>query len=110
MREEPSHAQICVFPNRKAFLLLLRAIFATEAATLHGDVLLFRLVLASGNAKLHIEDKLISLEGQNNILGRAMVIHEKKDDLGKGGDEESKKTGNAGGRLACGVIGIVANK
>lgn len=39
-------------------------------------------------------------------MGRACVVHAKTDDLGRGGDEESKKTGNAGKRLACGIIGL----
>lgn len=63
---------------------------------------------ASDNAPTHvfIVDHIITLaEGrENSILGRAFVLHAGEDDLGRGGDEESTKTGNAGGRVACGVI------
>ena len=33
-------------------------------------------------------------------------VHAGEDDLGRGGHEDSKTTGHAGGRLSCGVIGI----
>ena len=43
--------------------------------------------------------------GIDEILGRMLVLHAQADDLGLGGDVESRKTGNAGKRIGCGVIG-----
>ncbi|CAD5224666.1 unnamed protein product [Bursaphelenchus okinawaensis] len=59
---------------------------------------------ADGTVTLNFEDHLASLQGETNVLNHAVVIHEKADDLGKGGDEGSLKTGNAGARIACGLI------
>ncbi|GAB6031002.1 hypothetical protein CHUAL_007822 [Chamberlinius hualienensis] len=60
----------------------------------------------SGVAKVNITDKIIQLSGPDSIVGRALVVHADPDDLGKGGHELSPTTGNAGARVACGVIGL----
>jgi len=59
-----------------------------------------------GTVNFTIVDDQIPLSGPNSIIGRAVVVHADPDDLGKGGHELSKSTGNAGGRLACGIIGL----
>ena len=61
---------------------------------------------SDGVAKIDYEDALISLSGENSIIGRAVVVHADPDDLGKGGHDDSKTTGHAGARLACGEIGL----
>ena len=48
--------------------------------------------------------------GEYSVIGRSVVVHAYTDDLGLRGDEESKRTGNAGARLACGVIGLANNE
>ena len=51
-----------------------------------------------------MDDKL-SLVGEHSIYGRSCVVHQFADDLGHGGTEDSLKTGSAGPRIACGVVG-----
>ncbi|GKZ27826.1 superoxide dismutase [Cu-Zn] [Aspergillus brasiliensis] len=61
---------------------------------------------SEGTSVGSMEDKLIKLIGPESVIGRTIVIHSGCDDLGRGNNVESKKTGNAGGRPACGVIGL----
>ncbi|CAF1344132.1 unnamed protein product [Rotaria sordida] len=65
-------------------------------------------VTADANGVVHVNilDPMISLYGEYSIVGRAIVIHAMPDDLGRGGNKESLKTGNSGARLACGIIGF----
>ena len=49
---------------------------------------------------------IISLKIIKNIIGRSLIIDEDEDDCGKGGYSDSLKTGHAGKRLDCAVIGI----
>jgi Cu-Zn family superoxide dismutase len=54
---------------------------------------------SNGSAHLETVDKVLSLKGSHSIIGRAVVVHAGEDDL------KSQPTGDAGGRLACGVVG-----
>ena len=63
---------------------------------------------AAGVGKLDYEDPVIELTGEFSIIGRAVVTHADPDDLGRGGFADSKITGHAGARVACGTIGISA--
>lgn len=51
-------------------------------------------------------DHLIALCGPYNIIGRSCVVHQDEDDYGLGNHDDSKTTGHAGARVACGVIGL----
>ena len=54
---------------------------------------------SSGKAHLELKSKVLKFSGETSILGHAVIVHEKVDDW-------SQPVGNAGGRVACGVIGI----
>lgn len=60
----------------------------------------------NGNAVFDFYDRLLEFEGGHSIVGRAVVIHERQDDLGRTTHPDSLSTGNSGGRVTCGVIGL----
>ncbi|HUD70869.1 MAG TPA: superoxide dismutase family protein [Dongiaceae bacterium] len=57
-------------------------------------------ITAGTDGKAHLEADFpsMSMAGADSVVGRAVIVHAGVDDL------KTQPTGNAGGRLACGVI------
>jgi len=55
-----------------------------------------------GRARVDFVDTGIALSGEHSIIGRAVIVHAAADDY-------SQPTGNAGARLACGVIELLGD-
>jgi Cu-Zn family superoxide dismutase len=55
---------------------------------------------AGGTVAIDYTDTHLRFDGDRSILGRGVIVHEKADDF------KTQPTGDAGGRLACGVIGV----
>jgi Cu-Zn family superoxide dismutase len=53
-----------------------------------------------GVAQIEYVDPVLSFEGPASVLGRGVIVHAAADDL------KTQPTGNAGGRLACAVVGV----
>ncbi|CAF0940528.1 unnamed protein product [Adineta ricciae] len=59
----------------------------------------------NGIIVVEISDAIIDLyNATRSIANRTIVLHAIRDDGGKGGFPDSNTTGNAGARIACGVI------
>lgn len=56
---------------------------------------------ADGVATVEYVDPRASFDGPYSVLGRGVIVHANPDDL------KTQPTGNAGGRIACGVVGAV---
>jgi Cu-Zn family superoxide dismutase len=57
---------------------------------------------AGGKAKVDVTVKGIGLEGDTSVVGHAVIVHGKADDL------KTQPSGAAGPRVACGVVAAAA--
>lgn len=55
---------------------------------------------ADANGKVHAELQLkgVKFDGADSVIGKAVIVHDKEDDL------KTDPSGNSGDRVACGVI------
>ena len=53
---------------------------------------------ANGSARMEMTSNQLSLSGPNSVIGKAIILHASPDDC------KTQPTGNAGDRLACGVV------
>lgn len=54
-----------------------------------------------GRATFRVVDKVLKV---SDVIGRSLVVTDRPDDLGKGGNPESLISGNAGRGISCGII------
>uniref|UniRef100_A0A914WH06 Superoxide dismutase copper/zinc binding domain-containing protein n=1 Tax=Plectus sambesii TaxID=2011161 RepID=A0A914WH06_9BILA len=59
----------------------------------------------NGQEPVDITDHKVSLFGRNSVMGRAVVVYARPDDLGKSESGYSRIDGDAAPVIACGVIG-----
>ncbi len=74
----------------------------TDAARHAGDLGNLE-IAADGTGSLTLSTALLTVApGPNSVVGKAVILHEKADDF------KTQPTGDAGGRIACGVVAASA--
>jgi Cu-Zn family superoxide dismutase len=56
--------------------------------------------ITNGTGRADVTTDLLTLSGPNSVVGKAIILHANEDDC------QTQPTGNAGDRLACGVVNL----